>query len=134
MLDEPVGERGLAVVNVGDDGKIANVLHQDELPRKRGTQDFPECPVPIVRPCILADFLQVISNGGTIQMVMAEFPVAMHQDRYPFAKALLQRRIAVDIDHGQLESKSGLQGLQSGPHIVTQVTPGPAVERQRRTG
>ena len=82
---------------------LANVLH-----RKRGTQDFPECPVPIVRPCILADFPQVISNGGTIQVVMAEFPVAMHQDRHPFAKALLQRRIAVDINNDQIKGLSGL--------------------------
>lgn len=103
MLNEPVGKRRLAVVNVGDDGKIANVLHQDELPRKRGTQDSPECPVPIVRLCILADFPQVISNRGTIQVVVTELPVAVHQDRHPFAKALFQFRIAVDIDYGQLK-------------------------------
>jgi hypothetical protein len=27
-LDQPVGERGLAVVDVGDDRKIADVLHR----------------------------------------------------------------------------------------------------------
>jgi hypothetical protein len=35
-LDEPVGERRLAVVDVGDDGKIADVLHH-EKGRLRGT-------------------------------------------------------------------------------------------------
>ena len=29
MLDEPVGQRGLAVVNMGDDRKIADMLHQN---------------------------------------------------------------------------------------------------------
>ena len=26
-LDQPIGQRGLAMVDVGDDGKVANVLH-----------------------------------------------------------------------------------------------------------
>ncbi len=127
MLNEPVGECGLAVVNVGDDGKIANMLHQNEVPRKRGTQESPECPVPIVRLCILADFPQVISNGDTVQVVMAELPITVHQDRHPFAKTLLQRRITINIDHCQPKGKSGLQRLQSGQHVVTQMAPGPAV-------
>ena len=27
-LDQPIGERGLAVIDVGDDRKVANILHR----------------------------------------------------------------------------------------------------------
>ena len=39
QLDEAVGQRGFAVVDVGDDGKVADVLHQEN--QKKGTRKCP---------------------------------------------------------------------------------------------
>ena len=36
MLDEPVGERGFAVVDMGDDAEIADMLHVRLLAKKLG--------------------------------------------------------------------------------------------------
>lgn len=38
---------------------------------------------------------------------MAEFPFAVHQHRYPLAKTLLQRGLAVDIHNRELKRLAG---------------------------
>ena len=47
-LDQPVRERGFAVVDMGDDRKVSDVLHQDcDRPGRSGNERFvgtPEAP------------------------------------------------------------------------------------------
>jgi hypothetical protein len=80
-LDEPVGKRRFAVVNMGDDGKITDVLHH-EKGCLRGT-------LRILTFGILTDFDQISTNFSGIQMITAQLGAGMHQQRHQGPETLL---------------------------------------------
>jgi hypothetical protein len=122
QLDEAVGQGRLAVVDVSDDGKIADVLH------RKGHPAVP--PYVRVKPRILSEFREIRSNDCGVEPVVAQLVPAMRQDRHIFTVALGQLRVGVDIDYRNLETTKALQFLQGLDHFVAQVATGAAVDSQ----
>ena len=67
-------------------------------------------------------------------MIVAQLRASVHQHRHQCAKTLLQRSVAIDIDHVHQESELFAQRRQRDEHLVAQVTVSAAIERkpQRR--
>ncbi len=63
-----------------------------------------------------------------IQMVVAELAAGGRQHRHTLAVERLERGVAVDVDHFELEWRAGLQAAQAQDHVIAQVAPGPAVD------
>jgi len=114
-LDEPVGQGGFTVVDVGDNGKIANVLHQV----KKGAAGHPLSAGRKAR--ILADFGQNSTYGRRVQEVMAHLLPLMEQYRHQFPPALFQFRKLIHVHGLNGQSQGSQQGFQGCLHVMAQV-------------
>ena len=64
----------------------------------------------------------------------AKFPFSVRQHRYVHAVTFDQRRIAINVDDLDIESKAGLQFLQAHAHFLAKMTMTAAVDSKYRPG
>ena len=88
-------------------------------------QGAPEKKVPSGTPClisrkaaILADFAQIITDFAHIHEVMAEFRLAMQQDRNTLSITRLQCRIGIGVEQFDADAKFLSQRTHSLFHVM----------------
>ena len=136
-MNNAVSERRLAMIDMGNDRKIANMvlLHQYVQRWARLKKRRRQAPCLIIRKAaILADFAQIITDFGHIDEVMAEFQIATQQDRNAFAKTRFHRRVGIGINQVKVDAKFLGDRPHSLLHVVTQVAVHATDQRQRKHG
>src|SRR5688572_8801928 len=99
------------MVDVGDDGEVADVVHKDKGHVGRG----------LVRCNILLHSREPRINGVMVQVVVADLPLPVQQHRDLVAPFLLQRRVAVHVHHLDVEVVAALEALQSREELLAEV-------------
>jgi hypothetical protein len=138
QVDDAVGERRLAVIDVRDDREITDVLHghglgsaATEPPLKRkGASEHPWSNCRKAR--ILADFAQIITDFAHLEEVMAEDRAGMQEDRDDFVIERFECRIGVDVEHDKVDAELGEQGFERLFHLAAEVTVVARNQGQRR--
>jgi len=111
-LDDAVGERGFAVVDVGDDGEVADVVHEKQ---KKGT------PRALLQCNILLHSAQSGIHDVVVEEVMAELSLPIEQDRDLVAPLFLEARIAVHVHDLDFEVVAALVLPQGRDQLLAEV-------------
>jgi hypothetical protein len=137
-LDDAVGQRRFAVIDVRDDGEIADVLHLARSSAEAAGMDGAEfrmrpghCGARL-RPGlarsaraaggILAECRKVRSNRGPIQKEMAKLDIAVREHRHALAVARLQRLRRIHVHDLDRKAKLARELHQRDLHVVAKVT------------
>src|SRR5689334_21555832 len=86
----------------------------------------------MLKRCILSDFLQICSNDGGLEPVVAQLALPVHQHRHLGAVTPLELGIRVDINDCDVKTDEALQIAQGLEHFVAKMTIAAAVDGQRR--
>src|SRR5215472_16155701 len=78
-------------------------------------------PVPFCNAAILLHSGEPGIHGVGVEVVVAKLPLAVEHDRHLVAPLFLEARIAVDVDHLDVEVVAGLDLLQARQHLLAQV-------------
>ena len=129
-MDDAISQGRFTVVDVGDDGKVSDVLHVIYL--FAGNPVFLQAPEHKCGGGILTKPPQNLTHFRHIQEVVADLLPGQAQHRNVFAIQIQPFRAGINIHHHDRKTMLAAQILKYSEHVVAKMAAGPAIQGEDR--